>query len=314
MADGSLESSSHDTPASSEEMPPPPSSLPSLPANSSNSLSLVSKPAMGLPDELWDAIFDFLSFDPYPLLACCSTCRSFKDAARKRLQALWGQSLDGRPENGRLIAEQIQNVSASARCIRNLTVRNSHKMASAVILAVPFQLSSQLTHLRTLCLENISDTSSIHPSVWPLFGHTVPSVSYLVLENIDFPSFSTFIQFVRSFHSLEDLHLGNITSTQSQVRCTFLRGPIRWRIRLLSVPDYLPYVQFMNALSSWFRLNKITFPELVIRDYPSLCQLNYQPIKSLGAHAEWLRISNFESSRGGEFMTRRNLGYTAHRF
>ena len=119
---------------------------------------------------LWRAIIDVLSFDAYSLLACCFTCRSFNDLARWKLSRLSFQILDGRPENGRLITEQIQKISTSARCIRNLIVRNSHMMASAVILAVPFKLPSQLTNLQRLTLINISDTSSIHPSVWPLFG------------------------------------------------------------------------------------------------------------------------------------------------
>ena len=249
---------------------------------------------------LWRAIIDVLSFDAYSLLACCFTCRSFKDLVGLRLRYLMLGTLDGRPEDGSPITEQIQKLSTSARRLKYLTVMNSHMMASAIILAVPFKLSSQLTHLRHLRLENISDTSSIYPSVWPLFGHTVPSVSELQLENINFPSFNTFIQLVRSFRSLEYLELSNITSTQYQVRCAFLKGPIPWRIGLGYVPDQLPCMQFIEALSTLFRLKKIKFPELLIADYPSLCQIHYQPIKTLGAHTESLYILNFKLSRGSE--------------
>ena len=300
IADGSVDSSYHDIPSSSENMHPRSISLPPLPADSSNSVSLLSQPAMGLPVELWDAIIAYLAFDAYSLLACCLTSRNFKILAGPRLRYLVGGTLDGRPEDGSPITEQIQKISTSARRIRNLIVRNSHMTASAVILAVPFKLSSQLTNLRYLVLNNISDTPSIHPSVWPLFGHTLPSVSTLALENINFPSFSTFIQLVRSFRSLEYLELSNITSTQYQVRCAFLKGPIPWRIGLGYVPDQPPCMQFIEALSTLFRLKKIKFPELVIRDYPSLCQIHYQPIKILGAHTESLYLHYLESSRGGE--------------
>ena len=209
-------------------------------------------------------------------------------------------TLDSRPQDGSPITEQIQKLSTSARCFRGLTVRNSHMMASAIILAVPFKLSSQLTHLRRLRLVNISDTSSIHPSVWPLFGHTLPSVSSLELENINFPSFSTFIQFVRSFRSLKCLCLEKITSTQYQVRCAFMKGPIPWEINLGHVPDQPPHMQFIEALSTWFRLKKIKFPQLLLRSYSWLCQIKFQPIKTLGAHTESLRLQFLESSRGGE--------------
>ena len=293
-----MDSSHQDMPTSSEDTHPRPISLP--PSAYSNSVSLLSQPAMDLPVELWGAIIDVLSFDAYSLLACCFTCRSFNDLARWKLSRLSFQILDGRPENGRLITEQIQKISTSARCIRNLIVRNSHMMASAVILAVPFKLSSQLTNLQCLTLINISDTSSIHPSVWPLFGHTVPSVSTLELRNINFPSFSTFIQFVRSFHSLKYLDLEDITSSRYQVRRAFLKGPIPWTIRIVSVLDQPPYEQFIEALSRCFHLNKTKFLQLIIHDYRSLCQINYQPIKTLGTHTESLFIDEFESSRGGE--------------
>ena len=170
IAGGSVDSSHHDIYASSEDMHTRFILLAPLHADPSNSVSPMSKPAMGLPLELWDAIFDFLSFDPYSLLACCLTCPSFARLARPRLGDLIRGTLDGRSGDGSLITEQIQNLSSFARCITYLTVRNSHMMASAVILAVPFKLSSQLTNLQRLTLINISDTSSIHPSVWPLFG------------------------------------------------------------------------------------------------------------------------------------------------
>ena len=278
-------------------------SRPPTPTNPTEPVLPFSQSGIQLPNEILVTIFDLLWYDAYALLACCSTCLCFKSLIEQRLRSLRERPyfLIDRSGGGNRLREDIQLLSTCARCVGHLHVSVSNQSSlPAIFSAVPFQLSTQLVHLESLTLTVDHDTSSIHPSVWPLFGRTIPRVSRLSLVNMSFPSFNNFVQFVLSFRSLSFLGLGDITTVQHQVRRTHLRRTIRWDVSIntsLCLPRYVP---FMKTFAGWVHLNNITFRELHIADYPSFFEFGRQIRACTLEHAELLNINGFISSKDGE--------------
>ena len=236
-----------------------------------------------LPYGILDVILQLLSFHAYALLACFLTCVN---------------CVGTRSGGGDYLREDIQCLSTSARCFSRLDAVAHHQSSlSAISLTVPFKLSMQLVHSKSLSLRIYYDTSSIYPSVW-LFLVILFQMYHSSRRNTwNFLRSTPLSNLCCSFRSLEHIVLGSITSTQYQVRRTLRKRTIRWGGPLRDLLWRPGCVQFINAFSRWTHLNNITFRKLVIEDYVSFYQFWTSTRERVLEHSSSLDINDFEEKQ-----------------
>ncbi len=170
-----------------------------------------------LPVELWLHIIGFLRSDPYALLACCLTCKSFRDPADVWLEKLYGLSID--PSDYADIdrfQDWIRLQPDRVYCVSRITLRVDFQSESPLPVALPATLhglTRRLVNIYDLTFDHVPHADLVHWSVWQQFGHAFPKVKYLHLYDIQFPSFVDFTRLLTSFRvtGLEQLHVGEIS-------------------------------------------------------------------------------------------------------
>ncbi len=180
-------------------------------------------PGMDLPFELWDNIISFLELEVYPLLACCLTCHNFRKHARDRLIRLFYLYLPlGNYTNLDRLVEEIRTTPGKARSIRGLTLGGRPPFIFSLIL---HRLAAQLINLDRLDLIHITEAPHVPSSTWSLYGRAFPSVAYLTLETVQFPSLMDFVRFITSFPALQHLRLTSISCAYPEAPQRILRLP-----------------------------------------------------------------------------------------
>lgn len=196
-----------------------------LPATYALVSSRSLQPSMGLPFELWDHIVAFLESDPYALLSCCLTCKSFLKHARGRLQTLFHPTIPlSNLAAFNLFVEEIRTIPGRARPIQQLTLDSKDVFPLAFSL-VPLRLATQLVNLRTLKVKFIDQAPNVPSSTWSIYGRAFPNVVYLDLFAVKFPSFLDFVRFTTSFRVLERLDSWNISCAHLGVLPSALWSP-----------------------------------------------------------------------------------------
>ncbi len=182
-----------------------------------------NKPGMGIPCELWNHIINFLELEPYPLLACCLTCRSFWGHTHYKLIKLSSLSLflDKYTDINRLV-DEVRTIPGRAQTIREFSLSGKPALAFSI---VSHRLASQLVNLSTFHLSYISEVPDVPSSTWFLYGRAFSSVASLHLHAVQFPSFMDFVRLVTSFHALQSLRLDSISCVHPGTPPNTLRSP-----------------------------------------------------------------------------------------
>ena len=172
--------------------------FPILSASPYHSPSLLSRPGMGLPPELWDAIIDYLSFDPDALLACCLTCRPFQDLAKERLHNLRYEAIFlGNNDDINRLTDEIQHVPTRSRFISNLYLKLGEPIPPVALSRLLLRLAMQLCQ--------------------PVPSHSVKDIRYIERAPLDMAPFwsrlsycpnsqpgSRFLSFIRLLYTICD--------------------------------------------------------------------------------------------------------------
>ncbi len=210
---------------------------------------------MGLPYESWDHIISFLKLEPYPLLACCLTCKSFFGHANNRLRYLSSPiiSLHDYTDIDNLVKD-VRTFPGRAQTIRELSLIGQPALAFSL---VPHRLAMQLVNLRGLTIHSIAEAPFVHCFTWSLYGHAFPSVTFLRLVNTQFPSFKDFVRFVASFRVLKHLLFDKISFASPKAPLKFPPLPSAEYVRLNKVQfpsfeDFLRFVALFRALESLY--------------------------------------------------------------
>lgn len=235
--------------------------IPVLPSGTSS-----VQPGMGLPYELWDHVVGFLELEPYPLLACCLTCRSFHEHAKGRLRKLFHPDLllSNCASIDRLV-DEIRTIPGRAQAINGFTLTGRPPLTFSL---VPYRLASQLVNIRTLRLERISEISNVPMSTWSLYGRAFLGVVTLSLYKVEFPSFTDFVRFVTSFPSIQSLYLDSTSCTpggapptqntrRSNRRLKSLKGLTWWNLGTDGG-------RFLRSFSPWFSSTDVVIQQLDI--------------------------------------------------
>ena len=152
---------------------------------------------MGLPVELWKHIISFLPPDVPALYACLFTCKSFSTFAQEEIFKLAHPRmiLDDHTDIKQL-AEEIVLIPGRAECIKWLKLQTTKNNSSensvtlSTLSVVPHQLPVKLLpNLEAFSLDYLQNSSSVHPSTWPLLGSVFHHVTELYLFYVQFPSF-----------------------------------------------------------------------------------------------------------------------------
>lgn len=203
---------------------------------------------MGLPYELWDHTIGFLELEPYPLLACCLTCRSFRTHAQRRLWDLhYPQlALDNYTDIDRFV-DEIRTIPGRAQAVRWFGLSRSPSLVFALI---PYRLASQLKNVKTLNFSQISKIPVVPSSTWSLYGRAFPNVVSLHFAVVQFPSFMEFVRIITSFRALQNLDLYAISCARMGTPPQTLYKPRPLRRLLLGhgVNDG----NFLHSFVPWF--------------------------------------------------------------
>ncbi len=174
--------------------------------------STLTQPGRGLPVELFDCIIGLLESNPYALLACCLTCKHFREHAEGRLTKLFHYTIflhDITAFNH--FAEEIHAIPGRARPIARLSLEKR----PLVFSSVPLRLASQLVNLRRLGLRFIREAPNVPSSTWFLYGRAFSRVVYLDLCEVQFSSFMDFVRFITAFRNLKCLDLQQVSHVHS---------------------------------------------------------------------------------------------------
>lgn len=277
---------------------------------------LLIQPGMGLPFELWDHIISFLEPEPYPLLACCLTCRSFNKHARLRLQQHSYPRLhvDDYTAIDRFV-DEIHTIPGRAQAIRWIFL-TGHNSPSVALPLVPYRLASQLKNIDTIQFEDLFKVPNVPSSLWSLYGHAFPSVTSLHLIHVRFPSFVDFIRLITSFHSLRTSRLDSVSCARVGISPRTLRSPYKPRplrsLRLGHMND--DGGLFFRSFVSWFSLGDSRGIEwlqidVAVLSYPSgilLLQNLHMHLKALGLNCD--SLAEYRSMKDFHIAWRKVLG------
>lgn len=202
---------------------------------------------MGIPFETWDHIIGFLEGEPYPLLACCLTCRAFLEHAYTRLRSLSTPRIflhDYTDIDN--FAEDIRTIPGRAQTIRELYLRGRPPLAFSI---VPHRLAINLVNLWHIDISHIFEVPSVHFSTWFLFGSAFPRVALLNLNDVQFPAYADFLRFIASFRALKDLGLRRTSFAQAGVPLRFPQflRTIHVRLSNIEFPSFEGFLRFVAS-------------------------------------------------------------------
>lgn len=260
---------------------------------------LALQPGMGLPLELWLYIIKSLQRDPFTLVSCALTCRTFRRPAQRLINVYQLKCRSIKSTTYDDINELVGEVSGSSgngRRIHQLTVEGASFMpilpAEVAVSVIPLRLSRQLTKLQEMCINGITNQLHFNPSTWRLYGRAFSSVTSLKLNCILFPSFVDFASLITSFSTLSSLSLREIRCRNHAAPLSIAKPPSK-RVLKLQLLD-LGLVRddegwFMMMFSAWFfkRCDSVLGSKLTVDDtvpsHPSGCYF-------LGRAREYFRI------------------------
>lgn len=200
---------------------PPATDLPlSIPSS-----ILPTRPGMGIPFELWDHIISFLELEPYPLLACCLTCRCFYEHAERRLRNLIsvGLQLSNYTDLDRFV-DEIRTIPGKARVISRFRLTGRPSLTFPI---VPYRLASQLKNMDELRFDYLYKLPNVPSSTWSLYGHAFCTVVTLTFYEVQFPSFIDFIRLITSFRFLKYLYITSVSCVRVVSPAHTLRSPCK---------------------------------------------------------------------------------------
>ncbi|EMD42170.1 hypothetical protein CERSUDRAFT_79767 [Gelatoporia subvermispora B] len=165
-----------------------------------------------IPPELSDYIVDFLYNDPASLRACSLTCRAWVPTARlhllekvtlltPRMCASFDRLMEASPNLGAYVQEF--NVAKLT-----MTGMSAQDTAAALTMA-EHVLPRIFTHLSNVRSFSVSCLDADVAIIISLAQH--PSVSELILEYCQFPSFGDFVDLFHSFPQLRNLTMRGVT-------------------------------------------------------------------------------------------------------
>lgn len=212
-------------------------------------LLLSHQPGMGLPVELWNYIISFLKLEPYPLLACCLTCRNFLEHAKGKLKTLYATIISLHDYNDiDNLVKDIRAIAGRARPIRALYLQDQ-RQSPLVFSLVPHRLAIQLVNLKELRISRIHEAPIVPSSTWSLYGHAFPSVEYLDVWAVRFPSFKDLVHFVVSFRALKKLVLSETSFARPGIPLRSLQFPRTTDITLVEIqfPSFNDFLHFLTS-------------------------------------------------------------------